>query len=459
MVPETGSALEQPLADHIYVADCLHVMSGWPDGCVDHCIADPPFNISGGDGRRGNRKGLGWAFSSHVTMQERWDRFSKEEFYDFNRAWLSEVCRLVKPNGNILVFGTFHNIYQLGFILQNVLDRRVNNSIVWFKPNAQPNITARTLTESTEHIIWAVNNTQRTATKWTFDYRAAKEIGAGRQLRNMWPIGDGANVWEVPLAPPSEGRHGRHPAQKPLDLTDRLVDLFTLEGEVVLDPFAGTGAVAVSALSKRRRYILIESARKYVAIAEKRVQDLKASRRWQLLTWKGGGVVKELTPDETVVLEKVPVPQADDLELVFQVPRWVRQGANTRLKIAEKLGYDARQGTYYADAAIALGLIRTVGKKGGGEQDLEITQAGWEIASARESELPRLKRRVVAQAPHIRFLAGRLGVDPSGIELGAAPPLALLDERKVASALRHLVPSEKTALRRAQTLIQWLRSV
>ena len=95
-------------------------------------------------------------------------------------------ARVVKPNGNILVFGTYHNIYQLGFILQNVLERRILNSVVWFKPNAQPNITARTLTESTEQIIWAVNETPAKATGWTFNYWDAKEMNGGKQMRNLW---------------------------------------------------------------------------------------------------------------------------------------------------------------------------------------------------------------------------------------------------------------------------------
>ena len=174
-------------------------MAAWPDACVDHCIADPPFGIASGSGRRGKR-GLGWAFSSHVTMQETWDRFSHDDFFQFNVRWLSEVCRVVKPNGNILVFGTFHNIYQLGFILQSVLNRRILNSIVWFKPNAQPNITARTLTESTEQIIWAVNETPERAKKWTFNYWDAKELAGGRQMRNLW---------EFAVTPKSERRNGR----------------------------------------------------------------------------------------------------------------------------------------------------------------------------------------------------------------------------------------------------------
>ena len=171
-----------PRRNSILHGDALEVMRGWPDGCVDHCIADPPFNMS-------KKKGLGWAFSSHVTMEETWDRFTEDDFFHFNVEWLREVCRVVKPNGNVIVFGTYHNIYQLGFILQSGLNRRILNSIVWYKPNAQPNITARMLTESTEHLIWAVNGApagKDKASKWTFDYWGAKELNGGKQMRNLW---------------------------------------------------------------------------------------------------------------------------------------------------------------------------------------------------------------------------------------------------------------------------------
>lgn len=227
----------------------------WPDGCVDHCIADPPFNIS-------RRRGLGWAFSSHITMQEAWDRFSADEFFAFNIAWLREVCRVVKPNGNVIVFGTYHNIYQLGTILQNVLNRRILNSIIYYKPNAQPNITARTLTESTEQIIWAVNEVPGRARNWTFNYWRAKELNGGRQMRNLW---------EFPTTPRSERRFGKHPAQKPLALVERLVELATNPGDLILDPFAGTGTLAVAAARLGRRWVLIENAPEYAAIARRRI--------------------------------------------------------------------------------------------------------------------------------------------------------------------------------------------
>ena len=253
--------MADPIANHIYTGDCLQIMRSWPDACIDHCIADPPFGIASGRGRRGKR-GLSWAFSSHVTMQETWDTFSEDEYFRFSLDWLREVCRVVKPNGNILVFGTFHNIYLLGFLLGHVLDRRILNSIVWFKPNAQPNITARMLTESTEQIIWAVNETPAAAKGWKFNYWDAKEINNGRQMRNMW---------EFPVTAKSERVNGAHPSQKPLALVERAIALCSQPDELLLDPFGGAGTLAVAAQRQERRWALIESIPAYADLARKRV--------------------------------------------------------------------------------------------------------------------------------------------------------------------------------------------
>ena len=257
----------RPETNRIITGDCLEVMGTWSDGCIDHCIVDPPFNIGSGSGRK-SKSGLGWAFSSHVTMQETWDAFTKDEFFAFNVDWLREVARVVRPNGNILVFGTYHNIYQLGFILQHVLERRVLNSVVWFKPNAQPNITARTLTESTEQIIWAVNETPAKATGWTFNYWDAKAMNGGKQMRN---------VWEFPVTPKKERTNGAHPSQKPLAVVERLVLVGSAPGDLLLDPFGGAGTLAVAAQHHGRRWALIESVPAYAELARKRLQGEKRS--------------------------------------------------------------------------------------------------------------------------------------------------------------------------------------
>jgi DNA modification methylase len=250
-----------PARNRVIVGDALAEMRTWPDGCIDHCIADPPFNIGSGSGRK-SKDGLGWAFSSHVTMEEAWDSFSKEDFFRFNVEWLTEVCRVVRPNGNLLIFGTYHNIYQLGHILQHVLDRRVLNSIVWFKPNAQPNITARTLTESTEQIIWAVNESPARATGWTFNYWDAKEMNGGKQMRNLW---------DFPVTPKRERALGKHPSQKPLALLERAVLLTSRPGDLLLDPFGGAGTLAVAAQKHGRDWLLIERVPEYARVARQRL--------------------------------------------------------------------------------------------------------------------------------------------------------------------------------------------
>jgi DNA modification methylase len=250
-----------PPEREIIVGDCTAVMPSWREASIDACITDPPYNMS-------RRRGLGWAFSSHVTMEQQWDRFASDDYVKFTHRWLAEACRVVRPNGNLLVFGSFHNIYVIGFVLEHLLDRRILQQITWFKPNAQPNITGRLPTESTEYIIWACNNTPRRATGWRFDYAASKEMNGGKQLRNLW---------QIPCTPRSERAGGSHPTQKPLELLARIVTLWTRPHDLVLDCFAGTGTTAVAAARLGRRWIGIEKDAEYAALARRRIADAAGS--------------------------------------------------------------------------------------------------------------------------------------------------------------------------------------
>jgi len=447
-----------PTPNTIIEGDCIEVMSRWPDACVDHCIADPPFGIASGGGRGGKSKGLGWAFSSHVTMQEAWDRFSQDDFFQFNVRWLTEVCRVVKPNGNLLVFGTYHSIYQLGFILQNVLNRRILNSIIWFKPNAQPNITARTLTESTEQIIWAVNETPKRAKKWTFNYWEAKDLAGGKQMRNLWN-GDSWNVWAVPVAPPSERLAGKHPAQKPLELTDRLVLLGSEQGDRILDPFCGAGSVALSAMRYRREYVLVDHSRKYVDIARERVRLFHDSYRGRIpRRLEESGMT--LNDAELRALSSVPVPQADNLALVFEVPSFVDDGDDSKAAVAERLKYDVRQGPYYADAAIALRLIgESKSATSEGADKLHVTPIGRGYLDESESAKPGRRRFIVLNSPILKYVAAQLGLTKDGEAVAYPLPPDLLDEGKVAAVLQQFNLSPETASRRAHTLRTWLEQL
>jgi len=243
----------------ILIGDCLEALKDIPDESVDLIFADPPYGLA-------KKKGLGWKYSKHVTLQEAWDIFGKDEFFQFNIKWIGECLRVLKHGGSIWICGSFHNIYQIGFILQNIYEVKINNSIVWFKPNAQPNITCRFFTESTEHLIWASKNGKDK--KWTFNYEWTKHNiedplnPKGKQTRN---------VWSIPLTPKSEKWAGEHPTQKPIELLRRVICSTSKEGETVLDPFVGSGTTSVVAKEHGRNSIGIDKEKKYLPIIKKRM--------------------------------------------------------------------------------------------------------------------------------------------------------------------------------------------
>jgi len=260
------SQLKNAPRNQIQTGDCLEVLRSLPDESVNHCITDPPYNISGYD----DKKKIGWLESNPIwteskkfqKIDEHWDKFRDAEYAEFSREWLTEVKRVVKPNGNILVFGSYHNIYQLGYTIEK-LELKINNSIIWFKRNAFPNITGRMLCESTEQIIWAVNGSRKKATRWTFNFEALKQLtDNGKQMRNMW---------DIPMTPISEKKFGKHPSQKPLALSNRLVIGFSKPGELILDPFLGSGSFLVAAKSLERDFLGIEQDPEYAEIARNRI--------------------------------------------------------------------------------------------------------------------------------------------------------------------------------------------
>lgn len=249
----------RPPKDQILCADALTEMRKWPDGFIDACITDPPYNIA-----RNKKGGLAWAFSSHITMQSDWDRFLDSDYGDFTLEWMKEISRVTKINGNIFVFGSYHNIYLLGMVAQK-MGLRFINSIIWAKPNAQPNITCRMFTESTEQLIWLCNNNEKKAKGWTFNYAAMKEMNNGKQMRNFWSI---------PTAPLSEKKFGKHPSQKPLALMERIILASTNEKDLVLDCFAGSGSTLVACKKLNRHFIGIEKDEEYCEISKNRLAQV-----------------------------------------------------------------------------------------------------------------------------------------------------------------------------------------
>ena len=248
----------------VIIGNCLEKLKDIPNESVDLVFADPPYNMS-------KKKGLGWKYSKHVTMQEEWDMFSKDEFFRFNKEWVAECLRVLKHGGSLWVSGSFHNIYQIGFIIQEFhRDIKINNSIIWFKPNAQPNISCRMFTESAEHLIWATKNGK--GKKWKFNYKDTKNLiedplnPKGKQTRN---------VWVIPLTSKSEKFAGKHPTQKPLELLRRVILSSTDKGDLVLDPFLGSGTTSVVAKMLERNSIGIEKDKKYLQIIMKRLNPVQ----------------------------------------------------------------------------------------------------------------------------------------------------------------------------------------
>lgn len=264
-------ALKQKISttreNSLIFGDALKILKSIPDHSVDHCITDPPYNISGYD----YKKKIGWLQSNCIWAKEKsfskidaqWDKFSDNDYLSFTKDWISEIARVLKPNGNIIIFGSYHNIYQIGSILQSI-DRKLINSIVWYKRNAFPNVTQRMLCESTEHIIWAVNETKKNAKNWIFNYKMLKNLNRGIQMRNMW---------DIPSTPTSEKKHGRHPSQKPIELINRLVIGGSNKNDVIIDPFMGSGTLPVVALITGRKFIGIDNNEQYCNLALKRIRE------------------------------------------------------------------------------------------------------------------------------------------------------------------------------------------
>lgn len=281
--------------NQLILGDALEVLKQIPDGYIDHCITDPPYNISGYD----HKKDIGWLNSNKYwngtkkfkKIAEEWDKFGNVEYLNFTKKWLEGVVRVIKPNGNIIIFGSYHNIYDIGAMLKQ-LDRKIINSIVWYKRNAFPNITQRMLCESTEHIIWAANNDPKHVKNWTFNYDQLKKLNSSKICTSCKTISNAdskycrncgsdslrtkyqqmRNLWDIPSTPKKERKFGKHPSQKPLEVLSRLVIGCSEPGDAILDPFIGSGTTAVSARMHNRKFIGVDNNKTYLKLAVQRLK-------------------------------------------------------------------------------------------------------------------------------------------------------------------------------------------
>ncbi|MEO6741475.1 MAG: site-specific DNA-methyltransferase [Chthoniobacteraceae bacterium] len=238
--------------DSLAVLD--RIIERHPEGVFDAIFADPPYFLSNG--------GMTCKSGRMVNVDKgAWDKSrGAESNHDYNREWLLRCQRALKPNGTIWVSGTQHVIFSVGFALHQ-LGFKLLNSITWEKPNPPPNLSCRYFTHSTETILWAAKNDR---SKHTFNYAAMRAANGGRQMKSVWRM-------KAPMK--VEKTHGRHPTQKPLELVERCLLASTNPGDLVLDPFLGSGTTGVAAARRGRRFVGIEMNAAYIETVRKRVVD------------------------------------------------------------------------------------------------------------------------------------------------------------------------------------------
>jgi modification methylase len=248
--------------DTILVGDCVERMNALPAGSVDLIFADPPYNLQ-------LDEGLTRPDQSRVdAVDDDWDKFDSFAHYDaFTRAWLGAARRLLKPDGALWVIGSYHNIFRVGAALQD-LDFWLLNDVIWRKANPMPNFRGTRFTNAHETLIWAA---RERASRVTFNYEALKQGNDDLQMRSDWlfPLCTGGER----LA--GEDGNKVHPTQKPEALLHRILMGTTRPGEIVLDPFFGTGTTGAVAKKLGRRFIGVERDDSYIAAALKRIAAIK----------------------------------------------------------------------------------------------------------------------------------------------------------------------------------------
>jgi site-specific DNA-methyltransferase (adenine-specific) len=256
----------------LYLGDCLEVLKQFPENHFDMIFADPPYHLSNG--------GFTCHAGKRVSVNKgKWDESKgiKEDF-DFHLKWIKACKRVLKPSGTIWISGTYHSIYACGFALQ-LAGYKILNDIAWYKPNASPNLSCRYFTASHETLIWARKDPKG---KHTFNYERMKNGNwhkedilkkPGKQMRSVWAIGTPKAI---------EKKFGKHPTQKPIDLLKRVVLASTKENDLILDPFTGSSTTGLVAYLYGRRFIGIDTERKYLDLSIKRFEYLKKNMERKL---------------------------------------------------------------------------------------------------------------------------------------------------------------------------------
>lgn len=244
----------------LVLGDTFQILTKMDSECVDMIFADPPYFLS--------NDGITCKGGKMVLVNKgTWDKLGKEsagveEKHKFNKKWIQLCKRVLKPNGSIWISGTLHNIYSIGMALEQEGYKIINN-ITWQKTNPPPNLACRCFTHSTETILWARKNDKKS--RHFFNYQAMKELNGGKQMKD---------VWTGSLTKSSEKTEGKHPTQKPEYLLELIMVASTEIGQIVLDPFCGSGTTGVVANRMGRKFIGIDNCEEYLQIVQRRLEKV-----------------------------------------------------------------------------------------------------------------------------------------------------------------------------------------
>ena len=260
---EKSAYTKEEILNTIILGDAFNVLKKFPEEIFDMVFIDPPYFL-----QLPKKKLKRWNVKTEVDgVDEEWDKFSSFEDYDrFIENLLKEVKRVMKQSATIWVIGTYHNIFRIGKIMQD-LGFWILNDVIWIKTNPMPNWLGVRFTNATETLIWAVKD--KNVKKYTFNREYAKQFGIGKV---------GANVWILPICSGKErlrDKNGKkiHPTQKPIELLKRVILTSTKEGDLILDPMAGTGTTGYVARMLNRNFVMIEKEYNYVEWIKKRFES------------------------------------------------------------------------------------------------------------------------------------------------------------------------------------------
>ena len=373
----------------LYQGDCLALLPGIPDESVDVIFADPPYFLS--------NDGITCHAGRMVSVNKgRWDKSQGPlRDHEFCLQWLAECRRIVKPTGSVWVSGTMHIIHSVGFAMQR-LGMKLLNDITWVKPNPPPNLSCRYFTHATETLLWARKSEKA---RHTFNYQLMKAVSGGKQMKSVWKIG----------APPKDEKvFGKHPTQKPVGLLERIIAASSHENELVLDPFSGSGTTGIAAAKARRLFVGMDVDARFLGVATMRY---------------------------------VGVPQADRPERILAVVRasWCSGACAASLSV--QLGITRRQVHYYRQAAALLGFLNHE------YGNWRLTNSGRAVCRSPPQEARSLLAEAILASPLVRMAqrAARGRRDAHARQgviaemLGRATPL-----------------SAATCMRRARTLLSWV---